>query len=101
VALPYVLSAGDRDAFLSCRRAWDLSARERRNLEPRRAAARSNTNADAEPAGPAAEVVEGDLFRRVRLPRARAELASFGERLAAQVTAMVDPTFGRPPSSTT
>lgn len=45
MALPYVLSAGDRDAFLSCRRAWDLSARERRNLEPRRAAARTNTDA--------------------------------------------------------
>jgi hypothetical protein len=45
VALPYVLSAGDRDAFLSCRRAWDLSARERGNLEPRRPAAKTRTDA--------------------------------------------------------
>jgi hypothetical protein len=45
VALPYVLSAGDRDAFLSCRRAWDLSARERGNLEPHRPAARTGTDA--------------------------------------------------------
>ena len=45
MALPYVLPAGDRDAFLSCRRAWDLSARERGNLEPRRPAARTGTDA--------------------------------------------------------
>jgi len=29
-----VLTAADRAAFKTCRRAWDLAARERRNLEP-------------------------------------------------------------------
>lgn len=34
MAFEYVVPAGDRDAFLTCRRAWDLSARERGNREP-------------------------------------------------------------------
>src|ERR1700685_848623 len=29
-----VLTPADRMAFKTCRRAWDLAARERRNLEP-------------------------------------------------------------------
>lgn len=32
--LHYVIRADDRASFLRCRRAWDLGARERRNLEP-------------------------------------------------------------------
>jgi len=34
MALHHVIGAEDRATFLDCRRAWDLSARERRNLEP-------------------------------------------------------------------
>ncbi len=34
MALNFVIPAGDREAFLGCRRAWDLSARERRNRRP-------------------------------------------------------------------
>jgi len=33
VALPYVIPAQDRVAFMGCRRAWDFGARERRNRE--------------------------------------------------------------------
>lgn len=42
--------------------------------------------ADLEPS-----VVTDGVFRRVVVPRARAELAAFGERLAAQVVAMTAP----------
>lgn len=35
----HVVGAEDRLAFLECRRRWDFSARERRNLEPARPAA--------------------------------------------------------------
>jgi hypothetical protein len=45
MGLEYVLPAGDRESFLSCRRAWDLSAWERGNLEPRQTA--PATGADA------------------------------------------------------
>lgn len=38
MVLHHVVSAQDRAAFLECRRAWDLSARERRNLRPVRQA---------------------------------------------------------------
>jgi len=34
----HVVPAGDRQTFLECRRRWDLSARERRNLQPARPA---------------------------------------------------------------
>lgn len=34
MALHHVIAAQDRATYLDCRRAWDLSARERRNLEP-------------------------------------------------------------------
>jgi hypothetical protein len=57
----------------------------------------------ARPAGPVPEgdldpvVVEDGAFRRVVVPRGRAELAGFGERLAGQVRAMVAPHPSREP----
>jgi len=36
MAVHHVIGGDDRGTFLDCRRAWDLSARERRNLEPAR-----------------------------------------------------------------
>lgn len=34
MSVHHVVPAADRAAYLECRRSWDLSARERRNLEP-------------------------------------------------------------------
>jgi hypothetical protein len=45
---PQMFAAADGDAFLSCRRAWNLSAGECANPKPRRPAARTGTDAAAQ-----------------------------------------------------